>query len=882
MNEQDRTDTGRDAADARDPSPEAFDIDRTIQPRTTHESGSGNDAPFASDRTMPNIHVRRELGGLNVGDVVLGRYELLKKLGAGAMGVVYKCRDQVSQVEYALKMVPPELSRDAEAMEDVLENFQLIHGLKHSNIASVDFLDRDEFGSYFLVMDYVQGSTLSQWIKRKWRSGQPETNEIVSIVRQIASVLDYAHKKRILHRDIKPANVMLDENGEVKVLDFGLASKVRNSLTSMSVNPANSGGTPGYLAPEQFKGRYPTPAADQYALAVMAYQMLSGHLPFDSDDYNVLRSAVVNEAPEPVEGIPPAANECLLKALSKDPKMRFANCTEFADELERALNGSVDGRNDVRTPPAVTPAVTPPVATPIPVPPTPPPPAQSAHSEPVRPERRGRGAWFAVMAVLLLLGCIGYGIYQFRQIEQTDTDRAEEETTSRKHVSKRTTPLPDDTAQETAETVTDAIAQEPAETVTDATKEAGAIAQETAENAVENVQEPAPAIKLETAENAVENVQEPETAEPLTDTIWESIPDIDLRAATDVPEFGMGFDPGHPRGGFGFAGDSPARGANAPQGGFGGMGGFGGPNATTPEGQPRARREAATQQQTQEQEPEQTAASPRETTSQTQEQKPEQTTTSPGSATPGKTIVSAGPPEQMIALADGVEMKLLKIEAGTFEMSAKDGENYPEEVPHQVTLTQDFYLARTEVTQAQWKAVMGTDPADHKGDNLPVEKVSWHDAMEFCMKLNETGKAPSGWMFTLPTETQWEYAARGGNKSKGYKFSGSDDLGEVAWCWDNSSSKTHPVGQKSPNELGLCDMSGNVYEWCLDDWNSDSSKLTAEFTRDDDQNKSNRALRGGRWGNLSRFCRSAYRGYGAPTLHDKNLGFRPALVPASL
>ena len=267
MNGQDRSDTDRNAADARNmPPPGAFDSDQTMPSQTSHESARGNDAPFASDMTMPNIHVRREHGELNVGDVVLGRYELLQKLGAGAMGVVYKCRDQVSQVEYALKMVPPELSRDAEAMEDVLENFQLIHGLKHSNIASVDFLDRDEFGSYFLVMDFVQGTTLSQWIKRKWRAGQPEANEIVSIIRQIASVLDYAHKKRILHRDIKPANVMLDENGEVKVLDFGLASKVRNSLTSMSVNPANSGGTPGYLARNSSRGgiRPPPPTSTRW------------------------------------------------------------------------------------------------------------------------------------------------------------------------------------------------------------------------------------------------------------------------------------------------------------------------------------------------------------------------------------------------------------------------------------------------------------------------------------------------------------------------------------------------------------------------------------------------------------------------------------------
>ena len=288
---------------------------------------------FDPDKTMSGARGRRERGELQVGDVVLNRYELLEKLGSGVMGIVFKCRDQVSHVEYALKTVPPELVLDAEAMEDVLENFQLVHGLKHPNIAGVDFLDRDELGSFFLIMEYAPGITLSQWIKQKWRNGKPELGEVAGIVKQIAAALDFAHSQHILHRDIKPTNIMVAGNGQVKVLDFGLASKVRNTLTAMSINPANTSGTPSYLAPEQFKGRYPTPAADQYALGVLAYQMLSGHLPFDSDDYNVLRSAVVNEAPEEIEGLPEEVNQSLLRVLNKDPKLRYASCIEFADEL---------------------------------------------------------------------------------------------------------------------------------------------------------------------------------------------------------------------------------------------------------------------------------------------------------------------------------------------------------------------------------------------------------------------------------------------------------------------------------------------------------------------------------------------------------------------
>ena len=237
--------------------------------------------------------------------------------------------------------------------------------------------------------------------------------------------------------------------------------------------------------------------------------------------------------------------------------------------------------------------------------------------------------------------------------------------------------------------------------------------------------------------------------------------------------------------------------------------------------------------------------------------------------------------DKTIALPGNVKLELVKVEAGSFEMSAADGENESDEVPHRATLTKDFYLAQTEVTQAQWKAVMGANPSKFKGDDLPVEHVSWNDAMSFCEKLNSSGKAPNGWKFTLPTETQWEYAARGGKKSKGCKYSGSNTLDEVAWHENNSWDKTHPVGRKKANELGLYDMSGNVYEWCLDDWQAKSGKLTAEFTRGNDSAGSDRTVRSGSFFSRASFCRAAYRGSRDPGDRHGNIGFRPALVPES-
>ena len=285
-----------------------------------------------NDRTLPaGVLNQPEKKDLTSGGVVLGHYHLKKKLGSGAMGSVFLCNDTVSGVDYALKMVPPELARDKNIMDSILSNFQLVHKLKHENIASADFLERDEDGSFYLLMEFVSGENLSDWLKKH---GPADIKTAKNILRQVAAALDYAHKNMILHRDIKPANIMITPDGSVKVVDFGLASEVRSSMTMLSINPANSRGTPNYLSPEQFKGIYPSKASDQYALAVLAYEMLAGHPPFMADDLQILKSAVIENEPEKLNNIPDHSWKAIKKALSKYPKDRFSSCTAFADALE--------------------------------------------------------------------------------------------------------------------------------------------------------------------------------------------------------------------------------------------------------------------------------------------------------------------------------------------------------------------------------------------------------------------------------------------------------------------------------------------------------------------------------------------------------------------
>ena len=237
-----------------------------------------------------------------------------------------------------------------------------------------------------------------------------------------------------------------------------------------------------------------------------------------------------------------------------------------------------------------------------------------------------------------------------------------------------------------------------------------------------------------------------------------------------------------------------------------------------------------------------------------------------------KQVVVAAPvdPAVALAMAKRIEANMVTVKGGSFIMGATQEQvkhAYDWEKPaHNVTVG-DFKLGRYEVTQEEWEAIMGTNPSMFKGKNLPVESVSWNDCQVFIEKLNEL----TGRKFRLPTEAEWEYAARGGAKAKGLKFAGSDIVCDVAWYFHNSGKKTHEVGQLAANELGIYDMSGNVGEWCSDfcdvvhGYAPTSTKLTQ------------RARRGGNWNSIAAFCRNSYRYGRKPDFRNETLGLRLAM-----
>ena len=222
----------------------------------------------------------------------------------------------------------------------------------------------------------------------------------------------------------------------------------------------------------------------------------------------------------------------------------------------------------------------------------------------------------------------------------------------------------------------------------------------------------------------------------------------------------------------------------------------------------------------------------------------------------------------------GVSFEMVRVEGGTFRMGAtyeQEEDAYDSEKPvHSVTLS-GYYIGKTEVTQALWQAVMGSNPSDFKGADLPVECVSWKDCQKFINKLNSL----TGRNFRLPTEAEWEFACRGGNNSRGYKYSGSNNLGSVAWYDDNSGGQTHPVATKAPNELGIYDMSGNVWEWCSDRYANYTSNSQTNPTGP--QSGSRRVFRGSSWRDGARYCRSSSRSCYYPAFRNDDLGLRLAL-----
>lgn len=281
---------------------------------------------------------------LKIGDLLLGRYRILGELGQGGMGQVFRCRDDVGGIDVAIKTLPPEVARDSAEMEEVRENFAIVEKLHHPNVAALKTLEADPAtGAYLLVMELASGVNLRQWRRSRvrpsreadgpGRAGTIDLADVLPIVRQIAAALDFAHDNKVIHRDVKPANVVVDAQGRVKVLDFGLAAQIHTSLSRLSRVRYGTSGTGPYMAPEQWEGQYQDAATDQYALAVLTFELLTGRCPFESREIGILRESVLKSAPAFPPEMPPGIQAALKRGLAKRREDRFGTCGELVAAL---------------------------------------------------------------------------------------------------------------------------------------------------------------------------------------------------------------------------------------------------------------------------------------------------------------------------------------------------------------------------------------------------------------------------------------------------------------------------------------------------------------------------------------------------------------------
>ena len=284
--------------------------------------------------------------------VLAGKYRLIKQIGKGAMGVVWQAHERVADRLVALKFVPKECSRFDDEMERMRKSFSKIHALNHQSICPTYSLeDDDEFG-YFLVMKFLEGETLDDYRLRKdpKHNGLP-LDQVLELIKPVAQALDYAHRNDVIHRDIKPSNIFLSETAKgtnVEIIDFGLADE--------SGQQFDKAGTPAYMAPEQWQKQQQTAATDQYALAVIAYELLAGNQPFIGGN---IENAVLKYDPEPIREMPEYVNAALQKALAKQGADRFASCQEFL----AALSGTK--KEEVVLPPKEEPMTVPPSTEPV-------------------------------------------------------------------------------------------------------------------------------------------------------------------------------------------------------------------------------------------------------------------------------------------------------------------------------------------------------------------------------------------------------------------------------------------------------------------------------------------------------------------------------------
>ena len=755
-----------------------------------------------------------------------GEYRIERVLGQGGFGITYLAEQvsldrKVAVKEFFMKelcnregdtshvTVPSIGSREMvdRFRDKFIKEARALAKLRHRHIVRIIDVFEENNTAYY-VMEHIGGGSLGDKVK----SGALPEEDAVRYIRQVASALDFVHSRRMMHLDVKPANVLLSDDNDAVLIDFGLAKQYDDAGEQTSSTPV--GISHGYAPMEQYKrggvGTF-SPATDIYSLGATLYKLVTGLTPPEANDVandglpelpqhlssnvraaieaamqfrlkerpqsigeflEIVESGEVKDDSDGVDDCPPA-----LRGTSAAEGVNDSSATDDGETVVdnhanpvilSASESSVDARRGQSqgTHKHVNREILPPSG------------RQNDNSGKrrdesgeVRDERKGLGGtskkkWAIIIAVLV----IGAVAALLSTLSGGGSD---------------------DTAAERERLA--AIAEEQR-------IEAERLAAEQQRLEQERLaQEAAEQQRLERERKAKEEAE---------------------RKAAEAAE------------------------------------------------KKRLEQERLAAERKAKEEAERKAAAEAAEQKRKEEERKRQEAASNSFSTRTFTV-------------SGVSFKMVAVEGGTFTMGATSEQQNPygdEKPVHNVTLS-SYYIGETEVTQALWKAVMGSNPSIFSGSNNPVETVSYDDCITFINKLNSllSGQLPTGRKFRLPTEAEWEYAARGGNRSRGYQYSGSDNFGSVAWYDSNSGSKTHPVKQKQPNELGLYDMSGNVYEWCADWYEEDYYQTSPEVDPQGPVSVPFRVLRGGSWDGDAWLCRLSHRDWNDPVNGGYGCGLRLSL-----
>ncbi len=792
----------------------------------------------------------------------LGKYSILRVLGRGGMGVVYEALDTELNRRVALKLMltnpnadPAESKLDEERF---LREARLSANLpKHPHIVGVyeaGVID----GRRYIAMEFVPGRPMSEWRK----GGSITIREQIRLLRDVSLAAHHAHEHGVIHRDLKPENILVDGKGQPHVTDFGLAKAVSQNV-SLSLTAAGMiVGTPAYISPEQAQGlKGVDRRTDVYALGVMLYEILTGRTPFlGATAIEILMKAVKENVPPPSrfsESLDGVIETICLKSLAKNVRERYATADALAKDLTRWLKGE-----NVKT---VAPR-----------------PSKSS-----RPNTLAFSFAFAAAAtVLVAIGIANIGDSApdpaFRK-PASSKPSAPAPAAGNPAVNHRESVRPEEELHRQIESAKlDAARQTRAEMEATSQKERAKLAAELE----------ATRRRLKTLEASEQNLKAGSTARPDPPTSEAMAPtSIDATAASKAvsppPVIAVSapppFDESETRQ-TAWSTIVQARDRildnelNFPHAVFGNVSGrllaiddmqakldlsiSGGrveeilkPESARPSAllallrlaspHPDEATEKVIRQLAEMQEPEPVG------------QARTKTPTSP----PAK---ADNNPKFAVWLdrAKGIQMGFVRIPAGRYRRGSTDGESN-EGPAHTVTLSKDFWMQTTEVTQAQWESLVGSNPSTSKGAELPVQQIAWHDCQDFVRELNsKCSKEAGGKEFRLPTEAEWEYACRAGGPGKWCFGDDESKLAEYAWFDKNSANQSHPVARKKPNAWGLYDMHGNVWEWCQD-WfgpygSNQATDPTGPTTGD------HRVIRGGSWQLNAKSIRSAIRNWGGP------------------